>query len=195
MLSACSTVDILADRTYRTLSVKTSCLQQWVVDLIGPEQASACARLPRVARRLRMNSWRGYAFTSIRATSRISKKLLVSQCDHRVDTHCPPTVDITGRKCHTCEYQFAEEAGNFIIPRYPTFHLLINGNPGKIFLAAHIAVGFLTRRRRLVDSNLIGFRFTVSLRLLAAQRNHHLGERQKRADQLLNDKHERVYPV
>jgi hypothetical protein len=32
------------------------------------------------------------------------EKLLVSQCDYRVDTHCPPRGDITGRKRHTCEH-------------------------------------------------------------------------------------------
>jgi hypothetical protein len=30
------------------------------------------------------------------------QKLLASQCDRRVDTHCPPRGDITGRKRRAC---------------------------------------------------------------------------------------------
>jgi predicted nucleic acid-binding protein len=72
-LSVCTTVDILARREVQhslgkdelSAAVFRALMHgrmrvlphnvQWVVDLIGPEQASACASLPRVARGLRAN--------------------------------------------------------------------------------------------------------------------------------------------
>jgi predicted nucleic acid-binding protein len=72
-LSLCSTVDILArpdvqnslGKDELSAAVFRALMHgrmrvlphnvQWVVDLIGPEQASACTSLPRVARRLRTN--------------------------------------------------------------------------------------------------------------------------------------------
>ena len=73
-LSLCSTVDILArpdvqnslGKDELSAAVFRALIHgrmrvlphnvQWVVDLIGPEQASACTSLPRVARRVR-NDW------------------------------------------------------------------------------------------------------------------------------------------
>jgi predicted nucleic acid-binding protein len=73
-LSVCSTVDILARPDVQhslgkdglSAAVFRALMHgrmrvlphnvQWVVDLIGPEQASACTSLPRVARRVR-NDW------------------------------------------------------------------------------------------------------------------------------------------
>jgi predicted nucleic acid-binding protein len=72
-LSLCSTVDILArpdvqnslGKDELSAAVLRALIHgrmrvlphnvQWVVDLIGPDQASACTSLPRVARRMRTN--------------------------------------------------------------------------------------------------------------------------------------------
>jgi predicted nucleic acid-binding protein len=73
LLSVCSTVDILArpdvQKAFGKDELSVAVFRalthgrmrvlphnvQWVVDLIGPEQASTCTSLPRIARRLRTN--------------------------------------------------------------------------------------------------------------------------------------------